>query len=312
MLNAIRNVTGPMSDLARLGGPVAILCATALMALQDALVKLLSAGLPLWQLFFLRSVLVLPLLAALLLRADRARLRPAFNRWVLLRSALIVAMYVFFYAALPSLELPVVSAVYYTGPLFIVLFSGLFLRETVNRSQWTAVVVAFVGVLIVLRPAGDAFSMAALIPLASALCYAVAMVTTRGRMGSVDAWVLTFSLNVVFTGVGLAGSIAAALIARPESYPFLLTAWAPLNGENGPVVALLALISIAIHVLLARAYQLGPTALVAGLDFSYLVFAALWAIVFFATIPSIPVIAGTCLIGGAGLWGVMSMRRRPK
>ncbi|WP_306151485.1 DMT family transporter [Roseovarius sp. MMSF_3281] len=310
MLNAIRNVTGSMPDLARLGGPAAILCATALMALQDALVKLLSTGLPLWQLFFLRSILVLPLLAALILRAGRARLRPAFNRWVLLRSALIVAMYVFFYAALPVLELPVVSAVYYTGPLFIVLFSGLFLHEPVTRSQWTAVVAAFVGVLIVLRPAGEAFSMAALIPLASALCYAVAMVTTRGRMGRVDAWVLTFSLNIVFAAVGLAGMVASVLIARPGSYPFLLMAWAPLNPENGSVVTLLALISIAIHVLLARAYQLGPTALVAGLDFSYLVFAALWAIVFFATIPSIPVIAGTCLIGGAGLWGVMNTRRR--
>ncbi|MFC4734027.1 hypothetical protein [Salipiger abyssi] len=76
------------------------------------------------------------------------------------------------------------------------------------------------------------------------------------------------------------------------------------------MVALLAIISIAIHVLLARAYQLGPTVVVAGLDFSYLVFAALWAVVFFGTIPNLPVVTGTCLIGGAGLWGVMSSRRR--
>ncbi|APZ53654.1 DMT family transporter [Salipiger abyssi] len=223
MLNAIRGVTGAAPDLSRLGGPA------ALMALQDALVKLLSAGLPLWQLFFLHSILILPLLAVLILRTGPGRLRPALNRWVLLRSALIVAMYVSFYAALPVLELPVVSAVYYTGPLFIVLFSGLFLREPVAIAQWGAVFAAFVGVLIVLRPTGDEFSMAALIPLASALCYAFAMVTTRGRMGAVDAWILTFSLNIVFAVSGLAGIIVSAVVARPDVYPFLLTAWAPLN-----------------------------------------------------------------------------------
>ena len=309
MLNAIRRVTGAPPDLSRLGGPAAILCATSLMALQDALVKLLSAGLPLWQLFFLRSILILPLLAVLILRTGHGRLRSALNRWVLLRSALIVAMYVAFYAALPVLALPVVSAVYYTGPLFIVLFSGLFLREKIALAQWGAVLAAFVGVLIVLRPTGDEFSMAALIPLVSALCYAVAMVTTRGRVGAIDAWILTFSLNIVFAISGLAGIIVSAIVARPDAYPFLLTVWAPLDGETAAMVALLAFISIAIHVLLARAYQLGPTVVVAGLDFSYLVFAALWAVVFFGTLPSAPVITGTCLIGGAGLWGIMNTRR---
>lgn len=280
------------------------------MAFQDALVKLMSAGLPLWQLFFLRSAFILPILVVLIHRTARGSIRQALNKWVLIRSLLIMAMYMFFYAALPVLDLPVVSAVYYTGPLLIVLFSGVLLRESVNISQWIAALVAFVGVLVVLRPTGEQFSIAALIPLVSAFCYALAMITTRGRMGAVDAWVLTFSLNLVFAGVGLVGIIVTAFVARPEVYPFLLTSWTPLDTGTSLVVVLLALISIAIHVLLARAYQLGPTAVVAGLDFSYLVFAAAWAVVFFGTMPSLPVLTGTLLIGGAGLWGVMNQGRR--
>ncbi|MBN9888994.1 DMT family transporter [Salipiger abyssi] len=310
MLKTIRKVTETAPDSARFGGPAAILCATALMALQDALVKLLSTGLPLWQLFFLRSVLILPLLAVLVLRTGHGQLRPAVTRHVLLRSTLIVAMYVFFYAGLPVLELPVVSAVYYTGPLLIVVFSGLFLREPIAMPQWIAVLAAFIGVLIVLRPAGDAFSMAALIPLASALCYALAMVATRGRMGALNAWVLTFSLNLVFAAAGLTGMIASALVDMPERYPFLLTAWVPLGMDTAPAIVILALISIAIHVLLARAYQLGPTVVVAGLDFAYLGFAAIWAALFFGTVPSSPVVLGTCLIAAAGLYGLISGRRK--
>lgn len=307
MMTAMRNFS--TSGRGIMGGPTAILGATTLMAFQDALIKLFSTDLPLWQLFFLRSVLILPILALLILRAGRTRIRPALGRAVLTRSVLIVAMYVFFYAALPILDLPVVSTVYYTGPLFIVLFSAILLREPVAPAQWVAILAAFIGVLIVLRPAGEQFSMAALIPLASALCYALAMITTRGRIGSVDAWVLTFSLNLVFAVVGLAGVIVTAVLARAEAYPFLLTSWAALDRKTTLVVGLLALISIAIHVLLARAYQLGPTATVAGLDFSYLLFAALWAMIFFGTMPGFPVLIGSFLIGGAGLCCMMSARR---
>lgn len=280
------------------------------MALQDALVKILSAGVPLWQFFFLRAILILPLLAVLITRDEGRDLRQALNRWVLLRSVLIVGMYVFFYAALPVLALPVVSAVYYTGPLFIVLFSGLFLRERILPAQWFAVFFAFIGVLIVLRPAGEAFSVTALIPLLSALCYALAMIATRGRMGAVDAWVLTFSLNLAFALVGLVGILLSALIAHPEIYPFLLTAWGPLDARTAATVGLLALISFAVHVLLARAYQLGPTAVVAGLDFSYLGFAVLWAALLLGTGPDVPIILGTSLIGVAGIWGVLRGARR--
>jgi drug/metabolite transporter (DMT)-like permease len=279
------------------------------MAFQDAIVKLLSSGLPLWQLFFLRSILTLPVLAALIGRMGLQRLAPAFDKWVLLRSALIVAMYVWFYAALPVLELSIVSAVYYTGPLFIVLFSGLILREKVSPSQILAVIIAFTGVLIVLQPTGDNFSLAALIPLASALCYALAAIITRGRSGTADPWALTFSLNIVFATIGAIGIVLTALLDLSDVYPFLLSAWSPLDGKNVGIVTLLAAISIGIHVLLARAYQLGPTAIVAGLDFSYLGFAAIWAFFFFSTIPTISTVLGTCLIGLAGFWRVMRRAR---
>lgn len=320
MINPNQDVTylgkkSEHSDLIRFknlltNGPVAILCATAMMALQDAIVKAVSADLPLWQLFLLRSAFILPVLTILIAHGSPTRLRQALNKWVLLRSVLIVAMYIFFYAGMPLLELPVVSAVYYTGPIFIVLFSGAFLREHINFNQWIAVFAAFIGVLIILRPSGSDFSLAALIPLASALFYACAMVATRGKVGTMSAWVLTLSLNIVFLLCGLIGILVSTLIDQPDLYPFLLTPWVSISQENALIMALLALISIGIHMLLARAYQLGPTAVVASLDFSYLGFSALWAVIFFGTIPGLPVIIGTCLIGFAGLSGLWNRARQ--
>ena len=324
MLKAKRRVTGASPALARadaraevgaarvsrFGGPTAILCATALMATQDVLVKALSSGLSLWQFFFLRSLLILPVLSLLIGWNGACRLRAALDRWVLLRSALIVAMYVFFYAALPVLELTVVSAVYYTGPLLIVLFSSVLLRERATVSHAVAVIVAFCGVMIVLRPAGEDFSRAALIPFASALCYALAMTTTRGKVRAVDPWALTFSLNIAFASAGALGICLTACIGAPDVYPFLLTAWSPLDTRSGGAVVLLAALSIGIHLLLARAYQRGPTTVVASLDFSYLGFAAVGAFLFFGTVPALPTVLGTCLISATGLWGVLHSARR--
>lgn len=288
-----------------LGGPVSILCATALMSLQDAIVKVSSADMPLWQLFFLRSVIVLSLLPLMPTGGAFRRLLAVLDPWVALRSVLIAAMYVFFYAALPVLDLTTVSAVYYTGPLFIVLFSAILLRERVGPSRIMASGIAFCGMLVVLRPAGEDFSPAALVPLASALCYALAMIATRGRTLARDPWDLTVALNIVFAAVGAAGMGIAAVIGRAEVYPFLLSAWSTVSIDAIGLLVLLAAISIAIHLLLARAYQLGPTAVVAGLDFSYLGFAALWSLVFFGTMPTAPVWLGTAMICAAGLWSVL-------
>lgn len=275
------------------------------MAFQDALVKLMSDGLPLWQLFFLRSVLTLPLLALMAGSARGAVFRKALGAWVLIRSALIVAMYVFFYAALPLLDLSLISAVYYTGPLFIVLFAALLLGERIGAAQIMAILLAFLGVLIVLQPWGGDMSWAALVPLVSAVCYALAAVVTRGRIQTVEPLAMVIGLNIVFVFVGAAGMTGTAALARPELYPFLTTPWSGLGLHNLAVVLILALISVGIHFGLARAYQLGPMAVVAGLDFSYLVFAALWSLLFFGTVPGITLIAGTLMIGAAGLYGVV-------
>lgn len=293
------------------GGPAAILLAAALMALQDALVKLMSDALPLWQLFFIRSLITLPMLALMAGPGWRAAFRRGLSGWMLARSGLIVATYVFFYAALPMLSLSLVSAVYYTGPLFILLFSALLLNERAGLGQGVAMLVAFGGVLVVLQPWGGSMSFAALLPLVSALSYALAAVVTRGRIGNVGPLSMIIGLNIMFLAVGAAGMVGAAALGRAGLYPFLTDPWAAMSGRSLGAVLLLAGMSAVIHVALARAYQLGPMAVVAGLDFTYLIFAALWSFVIFGVVPGGGLVIGTILIALAGLYGVLRPPKPP-
>lgn len=200
-------------------GPAAIVFATALMAFQDALIKRLSTDLPL----LLRSLLVIPLLAALVTKPGKANYRATLAPWVLIRSVLMVAMYISFYAALSMADLSTVAVVYYTGPLFIVLLSAFILRESITKMHITAMTIAFCGVLIVLQPA-EGLSVTVFLPLLSALLYALAASVTRGGIASESIMVLILSLNLVFAAAG-AGGIGLLWLIQPEpSSLFLLTA----------------------------------------------------------------------------------------
>jgi drug/metabolite transporter (DMT)-like permease len=297
------------TGMARIGGgPAAILCATSLMALQDTVIKMMSVDLPLWQLFFIRSVLAMMFMAPLLRSDVRQRLREAIQPWVMVRSILIVLMYICFYAAVPLVELSLVAAIYYTGPIFIVILSSFFLKERITLLSLAVMAVAFSGVIVLLQPVASDHILAALLPLASALCYAFAAVFTQRYTRLTHPWTLTLSLNIVFCISGACGMLLFSLLDTKVDYPFLFNAWSHLSLSDLASLAGLALISLAIHLFLARAYQLGPVPVVASLDYSYLGFAALWSILLLGAQPGWATLTGTLLIGGAGVVSILKGR----
>src|SRR5436305_6795129 len=114
-------------------GIATIVAAVAAMSFQDGMVKYVSAGMPLWQIYVLRSLLALPILLALLrFRRRPLPIRPTSPGWAFLRSLLLVTSYIAFYASLPLLSLSVAAAAVYTAPLFITLLSALWLRDPVG------------------------------------------------------------------------------------------------------------------------------------------------------------------------------------
>lgn len=289
-------------------GAVLIVGAVFLMSLQDAAVKLASAGLPLWQLWLLRGLLAVPALAALPGLRSRATAARALGRWPLLRAGLLVLMYLCLYAAMPALSLPIIAAGFYTGPLFITLLSALLLGEPVGRRGWLAVALGFAGVLVVLRPGGDAFAWPALLPVLSGLFYACAAVLTRGRCRDEAPTVLALALNLALLVAGLLAGLALAFWqptpAETAPAPFLLGGWAAMGVADWGLVGLLALLLVGIGIGLAAAYQSAPPSVVATFDYSYLIFAAGWSYGLFGETPDGPTIAGSLLIAGAGLMAV--------
>ena len=120
---------------------VAVIVFTVLaLSLGDALIKFTSGEFVLWQIFVLRSLLVLPLLLLYLKVSapDVLAMPPAFG-WTVLRSLMLVCMWIAYYLALPNLDLSIAAAAYYTLPIFITIFSAVFIGDRISRMGWGAV-----------------------------------------------------------------------------------------------------------------------------------------------------------------------------
>ena len=287
---------------------VGVIVLTVLMlTLGDAAVKGMSADLRLWQIFVLRSALVLPVLVLILkLRFPKLPLWPKAAGWVTLRSLMLALMWVIYYAALPHMDLSVAAAAYYTLPLFITLFSALLLGEPVGTGGWIAVALGFVGVLMILRPAAEAFSPVALLPLGAAVLYALAMILTRSTCRGEHPVVLSFMLNLAFITVGIVASVILWSVPVVTPGSFLSPDWAPINPTALGALVLMSLAVLLGSIGTAIAYQIGRPSTVATFDFSYVGFATLWGVIFFAERPNAWTLAGMITIVVAGLLAMKS------
>jgi len=282
-------------DRSMLTGIVMILATVFAMALADAVVKSASNDMTLWQIYVLRSLLATPVLLILARRSIRVN----GIGWVLLRSLTLTMMYLGIYAAIPLLDLSVIAASLYTGPLFIVALSAIFLHEPISARHWIAILIGFLGVLLIVRPAASDFTPFALIPVSAGLLYAVAAVITKAKCASVPAYALALWLNVTLLAFGIVASLLMghASLGAGIDCPFLFGTW---GATDWPTIAVLAVLMLGISIGLARAYQSPKPQVIATFDYAYLLFAGFWGFVFFGEIPDLDTVGGMALIGLTG------------
>ena len=299
-------ITATRSDNLPLAVGTIILTVFAL-SLGDALIKLTSENFVIWQIFVTRSAIAIPCLVIYMAICARSSLRmPTSPIWTIVRSLLLVFMWVSYYISLPHMALSAAAAAYYTLPIFIALFSAVIVGDTVSRTGWIAVISGFLGVVLILKPNVEDFNWYALLPLLAAILYALAMILTRTKCRSEHPLLLSLTLNISFV---IVGSVTAAFIATlPNEIRegFLLAPWAAMGSSQWLSMSLLAVAILIGSIGAAIAYQNGPSSVIGIFDFAYVGFAALWGILLFTEIPDVISVTGTVLIVTAG---VMSLRQ---
>jgi len=217
-------------------------------------------------------------------------------------------MWVAYYLALPQIPFSIAAASLYTLPLFITLFAALLIGDRVGGKGWIAVLLGFVGVLLILQPQADDFNAYALLPIVSAICYALAMIMTRTKCQFENPIVLSLWLNLAFVAIGGLAILITQIWQPTQSTmaanPFLLGAWVPMWIDEWRIMAILAIATIVGSVGAAIAYQSGPSSIIATFDFSYVAFAVVWGVLLFGEVPDPVTIIGILLIVSGGMLAV--------
>ncbi len=277
------------------------------LSLGDALIKLSSNNFVLWQIFIVRSAIAIPCLVIYMAFSSPASFRmPTSLLWTIVRSLLLVTMWISYYIALPHIQLSAAAAAYYTLPIFITLFSAVLTGDNVKRLGWVAVALGFVGVLLILKPNSDDFNWYALLPLLAAVLYALAMILTRTKCREEPPLVLALALNIAFIVVGVIAAVFIMSLVDETRQGFVLGFWPQMGLQQWLSMSLLAIAVLIGSVGTVIAYQNAPSSVIGIFDFAYVGFAVLWSIVFFAEFPDALSVIGIALIV---LSGILSLRQ---
>jgi len=288
-----------------------ILLATFCFAIQDAVIKILSNSGSLWQLMLLRALIVVTILFLLSKSFYKSSsILPNGWFWPILRGIFMSCAYTFFYCSLPFVSLSKAATCFFTAPIFICIFSSIILKETIGWRRVSAVLIGFIGVLVIIRPGTENVNLILILPLLAGVCYALAQIITRGFCQRQSSFSLTFSHNILYALLGFLMVSVLALLPFPEELltinPFLFTGWFPLTNEILLLIGATSLTHIVALTATIRAYQTAETSFVAPLEYFYLIFVALVDYALWKVIPEFSVVIGIVLIMVSGI--IISLR----
>ena len=210
------------------------------------------------------------------------------SRGLLFISSLLMAIYSY-----TQVGLIVTHALMAVFPLLTVLLSGLFLEEEITRIKIVAVGVGFLGVTIIINPINLEFSLVSVLPLISAVTFAIYAVLTR-KVASTD------NTETSFFWVSLVSAIAIT-IPSPLFYK-------PIQFSDLYFLILLCTFSLVGHFLLTNAYRHAEASVLQPFSYFHLFFASIVGIIFFQDPLTISTVAG----GGLIVFGGILISRKSK
>ena len=294
------------------GGIVFILVGMFAISINDVLIKRLSGDYPLHQMVMVRSAIGLCFSMVFVhFEGGLSILRPRRPVLQLIRALMIVFANLVYFMALAVIPLADATALFFVAPLFITLLSIPFLGEKVGARRIGAVVVGFLGVLIIVRPGSasdlDVPFWVMTLPIAAALGYAFMQILTRKLGASSKASAMAVYIQVTFVLVGLgfflvAGDGRYAENTTNESLIFLLRAWVWPAPEDLWAFAILGVLSSVVGYALSQAYRLGDAATIAAYEYTAMPLAVFWGWIVFGALPGMNTAFGIALIMGAGIY----------
>lgn len=283
---------------ASIRGPLFMVAATGSYLINDSFMKLATAGLPPYEVLFLRGVAALILGLPLLLVLGQGRRMPElFERRVLTRNLLETVGVLSYVVALAHMPIADVVALGQLTPLIVLLGGSILFREPIGGIRMALIGLGFIGALMVAQPTLEGISIYAVLALANAVFCAARDLAGRRIGAETPGMIVAMSaVIVVMTISGVAHLLTEEWVTpSPHHLPLLLGA---------------GFFLIFGHFFIFIAYRTGPAQLVAPFYYTFSVWAVISGLLVFGEFPNVPAVCGILLIVGSGLVIVMLDRRR--
>lgn len=276
---------------------IATICAgVAFLVANDAIAKLLTDRYTPIQIVFLRNLIAVPIITTVIIMAfGSASLRSRHLSLHALRGALMTLGAWLYFTALIYLPLAEATALVFSAPIFITALSVPLLGEHVGWRRWGAVLLGFVGVLVIVRPGSAAFQLAALLPVGTALCYALFMISARWIDRSERLWTMM---------------LFAMLFPMIYAAPFAVANWVPVQGGDMLLFLGLAICGSLGLALIGQAFRMAPAAIVAPFDYTALIWATGLGWLLWGDVPLLWTILGAAIIVISGI--IIILREAPR
>jgi drug/metabolite transporter (DMT)-like permease len=266
-----------------------MLLSILLFSLMDATVKWLGTTYPTTQIMFFRcAVALIPVLVIMRMRGGIGILRTRQKKLHLLRSLMgVSAMGLAFYA-FSLMPLAEAVSILHTAPLFMTALSVLFLREAVGIRRWSAVLLGFTGMLLVVRPGSGMLESGSLFMLAAAFLIGCTTIVIRHLSKNDDPVCITFYFTVTGVIVSLLGLV--------------LQGWTPPPASDLALLMLVGLLGGLAQYLMTLSYQRLAIAIVSPLKYLTIVFSGVIGYLIWGNIPDLQSLCGIALIIATGLY----------
>jgi len=269
-------------------GPILNLSAWLILPIMDAIAKYLSYSLPILQITWFRfffSAVITGIFIYLFSRKSFVRSKNIKSQ--VLRGILLLTSSLLFFYAISVISLAKALTLAFICPLIVTALSPYFLKERVGRRRWTAVIVGFIGVLLVIRPGIVEFNWASLASLGTGLCYAIYLIVTRS-LKDTDNGLLT----LLFTSI--VGTIVLSLYL-----PFV---WINPSLNQLLLAVNMGFIAALAHGLIIISYNFSDASKLAPLGYFEIIPNIIIGYIWFSDLPDKYTILGLLVIIFSGIY----------
>ena len=273
-----------------LTGALLMMASMAAFTFNDAAIKATGGTIPLFQVIFLRGLLTCILIVALSRFFGRIHFQISPRDWgiMALRTVAELCATYFFLSALFNMPLANLTAILQALPLTVTLAAALVFREAVGWRRMLAILIGFAGVLLIIKPGAEGFSIWSLYGVLAVACVTVRDLCSRRFSPTVPTMTVTL--------------VTAAAITVAAGLASLGTPWEAVDAVQGKRIAIAAVFIFAGYFCSVQVMRVGDVSFVAPFRYTGLLWALLIGLYMFEEWPDTLTLIGAAIVVGTGVF----------